>query len=54
MRGALHRGGRPQGLPPNQIWVEDITCIATQEDWLYLAAILDLYSRKISRLREGR
>ena len=32
---------------PNQIWVADITYIETREGWLYLAAILDLYSRKI-------
>jgi len=32
---------------PNQIWVGDITYIETQEGWLYVAAILDLYSRKI-------
>lgn len=32
---------------PNQKWVSDITCIATEEGWLYLAAILDLYSRTI-------
>jgi transposase InsO family protein len=32
---------------PNQLWVADITYIQTQEGWLYLAAILDLYSRKI-------
>jgi len=32
---------------PNQIWVADITYIRTAEGWLYLAAILDLYSRKI-------
>jgi putative transposase len=31
----------------NQIWVGDITYIATPDGWLYLAAILDLYSRKI-------
>ena len=31
----------------NQIWVADITYIETQEGWLYLAAILDLYSRRI-------
>lgn len=32
---------------PNQKWVSDITYIATDEGWLYLAAILDLYSRSI-------
>ena len=32
---------------PNQIWVGDITYIQTAEGWLYLAAILDLYSRRI-------
>jgi putative transposase len=32
---------------PNQIWVQDITYIQTKEGWLYLAALLDLYSRKI-------
>lgn len=31
----------------NQIWVADITLIQTGEGWLYLAGILDLYSRKI-------
>jgi putative transposase len=37
----------PKPTGPNQIWVQDITYIQTQEGWLYLAAILDLYSRKI-------
>lgn len=30
---------------PNQKWVSDITYIATDEGWLYLAVVLDLYSR---------
>jgi putative transposase len=37
----------PKATTPNQLWVADITYIETQEGWLYLAAILDLYSRKI-------
>lgn len=32
---------------PNQKWVSDITYIPTDEVWLYLAGILDLFSRKI-------
>ncbi|WP_232219893.1 IS3 family transposase [Pseudogulbenkiania sp. MAI-1] len=32
---------------PNQAWVSDITYIRTRTGWLYLAAVLDLYSRKI-------
>ena len=31
----------------NKIWVHDITYIFTNEGWLYLSAVLDLYSRKI-------
>jgi putative transposase len=37
----------PAPTAPNQIWVADITYIATGEGWLYLAGILDLYSRKL-------
>lgn len=32
---------------PNLKWVSDITYINTQEGWLYLASVLDLYSRMI-------
>ena len=31
----------------NQKWVADITYIATLEGWLYLAAVLDLFTRKV-------
>lgn len=32
---------------PNLIWVADITYIWTNEGWLYLAAIIDLFSRRV-------
>ena len=32
---------------PNTVWVSDITYIKTMEGWLYLAVVMDLYSRKI-------
>ena len=43
----------------NQRWVSDITYVPTVEGWLYLAAIMDLHSRKIvgwamsNRLKES-
>ncbi|MFI3191006.1 MAG: IS3 family transposase [Methylococcales bacterium] len=39
-----------QGASPdqsNQVYVGDITYIKTQEGWLYLAVVIDLYSRQI-------
>lgn len=35
------------GTKSNQAWVGDITYIATEEGWLYLATWIDLWSRKI-------
>jgi transposase InsO family protein len=32
---------------PNEKWVGDITYIPTGEGWLYLATVIDLYSRRI-------
>lgn len=32
---------------PNRKWVTDITYLPTQNGWVYLAAVLDLFSRKI-------
>ena len=40
-------GSLPPATRPNQIWVTDITYLHTEEGWLYLAAQLDLYSRRI-------
>jgi putative transposase len=41
----LNRQFTPDG--PNQSWVTDITYIRTHEGWLYLAVVLDLYSRQV-------
>lgn len=32
---------------PNRAWVSDITCIPTDEGWLYLAEVLDLFNREV-------
>ena len=32
---------------PNEAWVADLTYIPTDEGWLYLAVVLDLYSRRV-------
>ncbi len=58
-RKPWHHAGRPHVtapnhlaqqfnvLEPNETWVTDITYIRTYEGWLYLAVVLDLFSRKI-------
>ena len=38
---------------PNKVWVSDITYIATQEGWLYVVIVLDLFSRKVVGLSMG-
>jgi putative transposase len=44
---------------PNRVWVTDITYLPTAEGWLYLAVVLDLFSRRVvgwatsDRLGEG-
>ena len=32
---------------PNRVWAGDMTYIQTEEGWLYLAVVLDLFSRRI-------
>jgi transposase InsO family protein len=32
---------------PNQVWVSDLTYVPTDEGWLYLAGVLDRYSRRL-------
>ena len=40
-------GQQFQATRPNQTWLSDLTYIRTQEGWLYLAGVLDLYTREI-------
>ena len=54
-----HYGGKPAEVAPNRLdrnfevtepnkaWVTDITMIRTYEGWLYLAIVLDLFSRQV-------
>ena len=58
-RKPRYRSGRPSTVAPNHLaqkfdvpapndtWVTDITYIRTHEGWLYLAVVLDLFSRQI-------
>ena len=32
---------------PDRVWSSDITYIATDDGWLYLAAVIDLFSRQV-------
>jgi putative transposase len=41
----LNRNFHPEA--PNQAWSGDITYIATEEGWLFLAVVIDLFSRKV-------
>ena len=41
----LDRNFQPER--PNAVWTSDITYIATDEGWLYLAAVIDLYRRQV-------
>lgn len=58
-RKPRHKGGKPSVVAPNQLkrqfdpeqpnkaWVTDITYIRTHEGWLYLAVVIDLFSRQV-------
>lgn len=43
VENVLNRDFAP--VAPNKVWVTDITYIRTYEGWLFLAAVMDLYSR---------
>ena len=45
--GANVLGRRFQPRAPNTVWATDITYVWTWEGWLYLAVVLDLFSRRV-------
>jgi transposase InsO family protein len=36
-----------EAVAPNRVWLADITYVATDEGWLYVALVLDLFSRRL-------
>lgn len=38
---------RPAPTRPDEVWLADLTYVATAEGWLYLAGVLDLFSRRL-------
>jgi transposase InsO family protein len=42
------RNQKFQAEKPNPVWMADITSVRTNEGWLYLASLEDLYTRKIA------
>jgi transposase InsO family protein len=41
----VQRDFTPSG--PNKVWTGDITYLATDEGWVFLAVVIDLFSRQI-------
>lgn len=41
------RLGQPEATDINQVWVADITYLKVKQDWLHLAAVMDIHSRRI-------
>jgi transposase InsO family protein len=46
-RWAIVVSGQFAVTAPNRVWGSDITALWTQEGWLYIAIVVDLFSRKV-------
>lgn len=44
-KNVLEELGTPTGC--NQVWVADTTYLRTEQEWCYLATVMDLHSRRI-------
>jgi putative transposase len=44
---------KPDIVTANQVWYADITMIKTAEGWLYLAAVMDAYSKRVGYAMAG-
>ena len=47
-------GRRFEAGGPNMAWFADIACVKTRQGWLYLALVMDIWSRRIVAGRWGR
>ena len=47
----VHRDFRAQR--PNQLWVSDFTCVSTWQGWVYVAFVVDVFSRRIVGWRQS-
>ena len=54
LRGSMGRRGIPSPAGPNELWVADLTFIAIARGFVYLAVILDAWSRRVVGYAVGR
>lgn len=49
----LNRDFASAKMKKNRVWTTGITCIWTLQSWVYLAMVIDLYSRQMGWLVSG-
>jgi len=49
----MHSDDLTSAEAPDRLWVADITCITIRAGFLYLAVVLDVYSRRIVGWTDG-